>query len=103
MVKETTTPTKDFIFGAMVKYYKTCYCDRYGQIKTIDVYSAFDDRTKEVLEYLKTDKLINVMTYGGQFGTYEGFSPWDINDAELKQVCQIAFKNNPSRNNMNQW
>jgi len=33
MVNETT-PTKEFIYEAMVKYYKTCYCDRYGQIGT---------------------------------------------------------------------
>jgi hypothetical protein len=103
MVKETTTPTKDFIFEAMVKYYKTCGCDRYGQIGTIDIYSVFDNRTKEVIEYLKTDRLIKTCIFGGRFGTYEGFSPWDINDPELKHVCQIAFRNNPSRNNMNQW
>lgn len=98
-----TNPTKEFIYEAMTKYYKTCHCDRYGQIKTIDVYSVFKDRTKEVLEYLKTDRLIKVMTYGWQYGTYEGFSPWDINEADLKHACQIAFKTNPSRNNMNQW
>ena len=103
MVTETTTPTKDFIFEAMEKYYRTCGCDRYGQIGTIDIYSAFGNRTKEVIEYLEIDRLITTHTFGGRFGTYKGFSPWGINDPELKSVCQIAFKKNPSRNNMNQW
>jgi len=102
MVNETN-PTKEFIYEAMVKYYKTCYCDRYGQIGTIDVHTLFKERTNEVLEYLDTDRIINVCTYGGRFGTYKGFSPWDINEADLKHACQIAFRNNPERNNMNQW
>ena len=102
-MKAETTPTKEFIYEAMTKYYKTCHCDRYGQIKTIDVYSVFKDRTDEVLKYLDEDRLIKVTTYGGRYGTYKGFSPWDINEPDLKNACEIAFKNNPSRNNMNQW
>jgi hypothetical protein len=102
-MKAETNPTKDFIFEAMERYYTTCGCDRYGQIKTIDVYSVFKDRTNEVLEYLKEDRLINIATYGWQYGTYKGFTPWAINDAKLVKVCSVAFRNNPSRNNMNQW
>lgn len=95
---------KDFIFEAMEKYYRTCYCDRYGQINTIDVYQVFKDKTDEVLEYLKEDRIIEVNLYGGRFGTYKGINAWGgLKDDELMQRCKKAFSNNPSRNNMNNW
>ena len=43
------TPIKYEIMSAMLKYVTNASADGYGQLKTMDVYSVFGDRTKEFL------------------------------------------------------
>lgn len=86
---------KSFIEEKLVSYFKTCDVDRYGQVGVITPYSVFNDRTNEVLEYLKTDPIISVRTYGGRLGTYKGFSlSYDVNDKKLRDTCYAILKNN---------
>lgn len=86
---------REFIEEKMVQYFKNCSVDRYGQVKVADPYSVFKDKTEEVLEYLKTDRLISVKTYGGQFGTYKGFSlTYDVSDKALRDKCYAILNDN---------
>lgn len=86
---------REFIEEKMVQYFKNCSVDRYGQVSVVDPYSAFKDKTEEVLNYLNTNSLISVKTYGGQFGTYKGFSlTYDINDKELRDKCYAILNEN---------
>jgi hypothetical protein len=96
---------REKIKEAMVNYCKECSSDRYGQMGTIDVYIVFKDTTKEVLEYLKINKLINVSTYGWKYGTYQGIGGLNsINDEEIRNECNEAWANNENRKrNLCQW
>jgi hypothetical protein len=87
----------------IVKYYRTADCDRYGQLKTIAVGNVIDYRNEEEVEYLSS--VINVSTYGYQYGTYKGFSPFGaFKCAELEKECTAAFKENRNRtSNLNSW
>ena len=99
------TTTKHEIMAAMLKYVTNASADRYGQLKTMDVYDVFGDRTKEFLEYLKEDPIIRVSTYGWTYGTYLGIGGLnDIQDENLRNMCKEAWANNKSRTqNLNQW
>jgi hypothetical protein len=99
------TPIKYEIMSAMLKYIDNASADQYGQLKTMDVYAVFGDRTKEFLEYLKEDPIIVVSTYGWTYGTYQGIGGLhDIQDNNFRMMCQEAWANNKSRTrNMNQW
>lgn len=86
---------KEFIEEKMVQYFKTCSVDRYGQVGVVNPYMVFDNKTKDVLEYLKTDKIISIKTYGGRFGEYKGFMwSYDVLDEELKNKCRQSMKQN---------
>ena len=97
--------TKEFIYDAMVTYLMNASADGYGQLKTMDVYAVFTDRTKEVLEYLRENPTIKVTTYGGRYGTYQGIGGiYDIKDDELRSMAEMAWKNNDNRKrNLNSW
>jgi hypothetical protein len=99
------TPIKYEIMSAMLKYVTNASADQYGQLKTMDVYAVFGNRTKEFLEYLKKDPIIRVSTYGGRYGTYQGIGGLnDIQDNNFRMMCQEAWANNKSRTqNLNQW
>ncbi len=93
------------IMEAMINYVANASADGYGQLKTMDVYAVFGDRTKEFLEYLEKDPIIKVSTYGWTYGTYQGIGGLhDIQDGLLRTKCQEAWANNKSRTrNINQW
>jgi len=93
------------IMEAMLNYVANARADQYGQLKTMDVYAVFGDRTKEFLEYLEKDPIIKVSTYGWTYGMYQGIGGLhDINDGLLRTKCQEAWANNKSRTrNLNQW
>ena len=86
---------KKFIEEKMVQYFKNCSVDRYGQVRVVSPSEVFDNKTNEVLEYLKTDRMIEVRTYGGRFGTYQGFSlSYDVIDEQLRRKCYDILKEN---------
>ena len=97
--------TKQFICESMVDYLKTCYSGAYGQLKTIDVYSVFKDRTVEVINYLHETGMIKTSSYGGRGGSYRGIGGlYDIQDADLRALCEDAWENNANRKrSLNSW
>ena len=54
-------------------------------------------KTPEELNALST--IVQVQTYGGRFGTYQGFNRYSFKDATVKEKCSEAFRENPSRSN----
>lgn len=81
----------------MVQYFKKCSVDRYGQVGVIQPEFVFKEKTEEILEYIKSDKIISISTYGGRFGTYNGFSlEYGVHDAEIKRKCYEALNTNES-------
>lgn len=96
---------KKFIYESMIDYLKKANADRYGQLKTINVYSVFKENTEEVLAYLKSDPIILVSTYGWTYGTYKGIRGiHDIKDQKLRALAEETWKNNKNRiANLNQW
>jgi hypothetical protein len=85
---------KNYIKQALVDYLKDNGVDGYGQIKTLDLYSVFKDKTDEVLEWDKEHKLLSMRTYGWRYGTYKGFTVSEIKDEDIKKACYDAVKNN---------
>lgn len=86
---------KNLIKEMMIDYFKTCPVDKYGQTKVTQPISVFKEKTDEVLEYLKSDKIISIKTYGGSFGTYKGFFlAYDVHDEEIKRECYNSLKEN---------
>lgn len=79
--------TKQFIEQTLSDYYKTCSVDKYGQVGTISAQPLFGDRYEEVVEYIKSDPIIRIGTYGYTYGTYKGISNYDISEP-LYKVCQ---------------
>jgi hypothetical protein len=98
-------PIKEHIKQSLVNYVANAHADGYGQLKTMDVYRVFGDRTKEALEYLKEDQIVRVSTYGDRYGSYHGIGGIrDIQDELTRALCEDAWKNNKSRTrNLNQW
>jgi hypothetical protein len=98
-------PIKEYIKESLVRYVANAWADGYGQLKTMDVYRVFGDRTKEALEYLNEDPIVRVSTYGDRYGTYQGIGGIrDIQDELTRAWCQDAWKHNKSRTrNLNQW
>ena len=96
---------KKYIYESMINYLKTCYSGRYGELKVMDVYTIFKDKTDECLKYIYKTKIINVSTYSGIGGTYKGIGGiHSINDNKLKILCDEAWKNNPDRKrSLNSW
>ena len=96
---------KYHITQSMVSYVANASADQYGQLKTMDVYAVFGDRTKEALEYLKEDRMIKVQTYGDRYGSYAGIgSIHDIQEESLRIMCLDAWAKNKNRiRNENQW
>lgn len=96
---------KKEIAKSLIDYVTNANADQYGQLKTMDVYAVFGEKTDEVLEYLKKDPIVKVSTYGWRYGTYKGIgSINDIQDESLRQCCLIAWNDNKSRTrNLNQW
>lgn len=91
---------KDIIIEKLVNYYRTHSCDRYGQLKTVDIFAISHDAEEQ-----KTlREIVQIQTYGWKYGTYVGFSPWGcFLDKEVENLCRIAFGQNPNRDNMNNW
>jgi len=88
------------LIDRIVDYYRTCGCDRYGQLGTIPARQLAP--TDGEMEELK--KIVSVSLVGYQYGTYEGIFPWGgFKDKEVERRCKEAFANNPSRNNGNNW
>lgn len=84
---------REFIEQKLVEYFKNCPVDKYGQVSVISPYGLFGDKVEEVFEYIKTDKVIQVTTYGGRFGAYKGISPkYDILDEWLRKRCYKAMQ-----------
>jgi hypothetical protein len=95
---------KNQIKQALVDYLSKSGVDGYGQIKTLDPYSVFKDKTEEVLEWDKEYKLLSMRTYGWAYGTYKGFTVSDIKDEEIKQACYESAQNNEVyRRAMTSW
>jgi hypothetical protein len=99
------TEIKNHITESMLNYVTKASADQYGQLRTMDVYAVFGDRTKEALEYLKEDRMIKVQTYGDRYGSYAGIGGiHDINDETLRAACLDAWGKNENRiRNLNQW
>lgn len=97
--------TKQYIYESMVNYLKTCYSGAYGELKTMDVYSVFKDRTIEVINYLHETGMIKTSSYGGRGGSYRGIGGlYDIQDADLRALCEDAWENNVNRKrSLNSW
>ena len=86
---------KNLIEQMVVDYHKNCSVDGYGQVGTLRVYSVFNDKMDDVLEYAKNDNtLIEVSTYGGRLGTFKGFQ---ITDSDLRRKCSDALRSNENR------
>lgn len=95
---------RNYIEEKLIDHYRNCSCDRYGQMRIVDVHQVFKERAKEVMEYVPGKNLIAIGTYAYAYGTYRGISPHGgILDKDLKAKCKSAFKLNPLRLNMNQW
>lgn len=95
---------KNQIKQALVDYLTRDGVDGYGQIQVLQPSSVFGDKTAEVLEWNKTNKLIGICTYGSRWGNYEGFSVSSINDEEIKKACYEARENNEVyRRAMTSW
>lgn len=98
---------KQFVESRFAIYYQSANCDRYGQLKVVDCHSIFPNNivfsTQDCIDYVVKNDIVNVGTYGYTYGTYKGFSPWDIKSAKVKQICKDAYAKNPSRNNGNNW
>jgi hypothetical protein len=95
---------KNQIKQALVDYLSKNGVDGYGQIKTLDAYSVFEDKTEEVLEWNKEHKLLSMRAYGWAYGTYKGFTVSEIKDADIKQACYESAKNNEVyRRAMTSW
>lgn len=83
---------KNLIEQMVVDYHKNCSVDGYGQVGTLRMYSVFNDKMDDVLEYAKNDNtLIEVSTYGGRLGTFKGFQ---ITDSDLRKKCSDALRSN---------
>lgn len=88
---------KKFIEEKMIDYFKNCRVDRFGQVKVIDPYVVFKEKTEDVIEYLKNDPFIVIRSYGDRYGDYLGISPsYDIISNELKNKCYSMLKENQS-------
>jgi hypothetical protein len=84
---------REFIEEKLVEHFKKCPVDKYGQMSVMSPYGLFGDKVEEVFEYIKTDKVIKVTTYGGRFGAYKGISPvYDILDEDLRRRCTQAMQ-----------
>ena len=95
---------KNQIKQALVDYLSKNGVDGYGQIKTLDLYSVFKDKTEEVLKWNEEHKLLSMRTYGWAYGTYKGFTVSNIKDEEIKQACYESAQNNEVyRRAMTSW
>jgi len=95
---------REFIKETLIRVHATCTTDQYGQMSkfNLSMYSLFKDRTEEVMQYLETNPILEVCTYGGQGGIYKAITT--INDREIERECSKAFDSNPNRiRNLNSW
>tara|TARA_R110000868_G_scaffold290022_1_gene550246 strand:+ start:6409 stop:6801 length:393 start_codon:yes stop_codon:yes gene_type:complete len=103
-IVEREVPIEDYIKRSLVAYLSRNGVDGYGQIKVLDPYAVFGNRTEEVLEYNIEHKVLPICTYGGRFGAYKGFNVGDIKDESLRKACYDATKNNPTyKHAMTSW
>ena len=87
----------------LINYYRTCSCDRYGQMSTIDIFRIIDGNNPQEVEELSS--LVAISTYGDRYGTYKGINPWGAFKSEdIKAQCREAFAQNENRTrNLNSW
>lgn len=82
---------KSALLEKLIKYYRTCTHDRYGQIKTIDIFAI----TKDPEEQKELAKYVRIGTYAWQYGEYLAFRPWGaFKDAEVERLCREAHSQN---------
>jgi hypothetical protein len=88
--------TKEFICDSLVNHFSKCHTDKYGQVSVMCPSLLFGERLEEVKEFIKTNKVISIILYGGRFGQYYGISTYGILDKDIYQKCQNALENNPN-------
>ena len=82
------------VIEKLIKHYRTCSVDRYGQMKTIDLFAITSDPD----EQQELGKYVQIGTYGWQYGTYLAFTPWNsFIDDEVKKLCSEAYGKNENR------
>ena len=95
---------KQIIKEKLVAYLLKNGVDRYGQIEVLEPGFVFGDKTAEVLEYNSNNRIFWLFTYGGQRGTYQGFSVRDIVDKDIQQACYDASRENATyKHAMTSW
>ena len=95
---------REYIKNILVNVYATATTDKYGQINkhNFSLNLLFKEKVNDVLEYIKTNPIIEISTYGGYNMIYKAVS--DILDTEIKEECKKAFLSNPNRiRNLNSW
>lgn len=87
----------------LINHYRTCSCDQYGQMSTIDIFRIIDGNNPQEVEELSS--LVAISTYGDRYGTYKGINPWGAFKSEdIKAQCREAFAQNENRTrNLNSW
>jgi hypothetical protein len=87
----------------LINHYRTCSCDQYGQMSTIDIFRIIDGNNPQEVEELSS--LVAISTYGDRYGTYKGINPWGAFKSEdIKTKCREAFAQNENRTrNLNSW
>lgn len=94
---------KNTIKEKLINYYRTCSCDKYGQMSTISISSIIDTKNPQELEELSS--LVSISTYGSRFGTYKGINPWgSFKSDDIREECSKAFAQNEERKrNLNSY
>lgn len=87
----------------LINHYRTCNCDRYGQMSTIDIFSIIDGNNAEEVKELSS--MVRISTFGSRYGTYHGVNPWGAFKSEdIEAECRKAFSENKNRiSNLNSW
>ena len=83
------------IESRLINYHLKCSVDKWGQVGTYSLYEVFKDDRDSVKEFLKNSKLnlLSIQTYGGRFGTWEGFQ---IKETRLQKLCWASLEKNPN-------
>jgi hypothetical protein len=87
----------------LINHYRTCSCDQYGQMSTIDIFRIIDGNNVEQVKELSS--MVRISTFGSRYGTYHGINPWGaFQSPEIEAECRQAFAQNENRTrNLNSW
>lgn len=85
---------KQYIKSVLVEKYQSVDVDGYGQISrsALQIKSLFGEKSDKVLEYIKSNPLFEVSTYGNGIFTYKAIS--QILDGEIYLECRKALQKN---------